>query len=330
MIRIPADGDYGRSGSPTGPPTDWSAHERDTVIDGRRVRYVDIGEGPLGFVCVHGMGGCWQHFSQMLPALARHGRAIALDLPGFGESQMPLRRTTLERFADTAATLASQLGLQRVIFVGHSMGGPIALRFARRHPQLTESLILLAGAVQTFSALLGLRGLRHIARQQPRDTAAIYTEVLTCGIPIPGFAKRAIARHSRLRTSALWPYVHRPRRLQAETIALIMAGAGARAVLPTALAIATSDPYEGLDQIQCPILSIGAEHDHIAPVADLQAFDRMAPQASTVLLEDCGHLMMLERPVALNEQVDRFLAQALNGGPQTRGHLAEKRNASHD
>jgi pimeloyl-ACP methyl ester carboxylesterase len=75
MIRIPADGDYGRSANPAGLTIDWSAHERD---------------------------------------------------------KMPAGPITLERFADTAATLASEVGLDRVVFIGHSMGGPIASRQRRR------------------------------------------------------------------------------------------------------------------------------------------------------------------------------------------------------
>jgi pimeloyl-ACP methyl ester carboxylesterase len=310
MIRIPADEDYGRPEDPTGPKIDWSAHAHDTLIGGRRVRYVDVGAGTFGFICVHGMGGCWQHFSQTLPALARHGRAIALDLPGFGASQLPAEPITLELFADTAATLARDLGLERVVCVGHSMGGPIALRLATRHPQLTASLIMLAGAVETFSTLLGLRDVMRIARERPLDTAAIYTEVLSCGIPIPGHTKRTIARHKALRGAALWPYVHRPASLQPDTVTTILAGAGARGVMPTARAIARSHPYEGLDQIDCPILSIGAAHDRIVSIADLETFDRLAPTARTVLLEDSGHLMMLERPRAINEQVGRFLAES--------------------
>lgn len=306
MIRIPAAGDYGRPAD-RATQIDWSAHEHDASIGGRRVRYVDIGTGAFGFVCVHGMGGCRRYFAQILPFLARHGRAIALDLPGFGASQMPAEHITLELFADTVATLARDLGLERVVCVGHSMGGPIALRFATRHPRLTASLILLAGAIDTFSTLLGLRDVMRIARERPSDTAAIYTEVLSCGIPIPGHIKRAIARHRALRGAALWPYVHRPASLQLDTVATILAGAGARGVMPTARAIARSHPYQGLEEIHCPILSIGAAHDRIVSIADLEAFDRIAPNARTVLLEDAGHLMMLERPRAVNEQVDRFL-----------------------
>jgi pimeloyl-ACP methyl ester carboxylesterase len=310
LIRIAADGDYGRAAVDVGANIDWSVHERDTLIDGRRVHYVDIGEGTSGFVCVHGMGGCWQHWSHTLPSLAAHGRATSLDLPGFGRSQMPARSITLDLLADTAATLAREVGLERVVFVGHSMGGPIALRFAARHPQLTESVVMLAGTVETFSALLGLRDVLRTARARPKDTAATYTEVLTCGLPLPGALKRAIARRGPLRLAALWPYVHRPNDLPLETAANILHGAGAPGALATARAISRSDPYAGLADVECPILSIGAAHDRIAPLADVEAFARIAPAATTVLLEGAGHMMMLERAAATNEQIERFVRGA--------------------
>jgi pimeloyl-ACP methyl ester carboxylesterase len=308
--RIPANGDYGRPADLPARALDWGAHERETMIAARRVRYVDIGEGTSGFVCVHGMGGSWQLFTELLPSLATHGRAIALDLPGFGGSQMPANRVTLELLADTAATLARLVGLERVIFIGHSMGGPIALRFATRHPALADGLILLAGATSTFSTLLGLREVPRIARERPADVAAIYTEVLTCGIPIPGLLKGAIAKHKLLRTVVLWPYLYRPGDLQPDAVTAILAGTGAPGVIPTARAIGCSHPCRDLQAIQCPILSIGATHDHIVPSTDLEGFDAIAPTARTVLLEGAGHLTMLERPQAVNEQIEQFLAGA--------------------
>jgi pimeloyl-ACP methyl ester carboxylesterase len=314
VIHVPADGDYGRPVDPAAPKIDWGAHEHDASIGGRRVRYVDVGAGTFGFLCIHGLGGCRRHYSELLPSLARHGRAIALDLPGFGASQTPAQSITLELFADTAAALAREVGLDRVVVIGHSMGGPIALRFANRHPELAVGLILLAGAVETFSTLLALREITRIARERPGDTVAIYTEVLTCGLPMPRALKRAIVEHASLRRFALWPYVHRPELLQPDTVAAILAGAGAREALPTARAIGRSRPYEGLEQIRCPILSIGAAHDRIVPVADLESFDRNAPTAMSVLLEDSGHLVMLERPRAVLEEIDRFIDKPARDG----------------
>lgn len=104
--RVPVNESYCAPVSPGMPAPDWRAHVRDVLLDGRRVRYVDIGEGTLGFVCVHGLGGCWQHWTPTLAMLSEHGRVLAIDLPGFGASQPPRRTITLELFADTVARLA--------------------------------------------------------------------------------------------------------------------------------------------------------------------------------------------------------------------------------
>jgi pimeloyl-ACP methyl ester carboxylesterase len=312
--------DYGRSASPDWRQIDWAAHEHDLSIGGRRVHYVDIGDGPpgdgrLGYVLVHGLGGCWQHWSETLPFLAQRGRAIAPDLPGFGRSELPASAVSLDGFADTVAELARAVGLERVVFIGHSLGGPVALRFASRHPELAHALVLVGGAVDTFSALLGLRNVTRHVRERPRETLASLAEVLTAGLPAPPEAlRRLLIERPPLRRLAFSPYLHRPNAIPADTAALILQGAGAPGVIATVRAIGRSDPREGLSDVRCPMLSIGARHDRIVPLADFEAFDRDAPAATSVLIEGCGHMTMLERPRTFNDRIDRFLAGVLSGG----------------
>src|ERR1700745_1380408 len=84
-----------RSRQPAGSPPDpdrewqsidWSAHTRDAIIRGRRIRYAEIGSGPA-VVLIHGQGGSWQWWLRVMPPLAAHGRMIAVDLAGFGASE---------------------------------------------------------------------------------------------------------------------------------------------------------------------------------------------------------------------------------------------------
>jgi pimeloyl-ACP methyl ester carboxylesterase len=305
--RVPVDEEYCAPVNRGVQAIDWQEHVRDVLLDGRRLRYLDIGEGTLGFACVHGLGGCWQHWTPTLAMLSERGRVLVLDLPGFGASQLPRGSITLELFADTVARLARLSGLERVVFIGHSMGGPIALRFATRHPGLAHKLILVAGTVASFSDLLGLRDVRRIARARPIETLATYTEALTSPLPVPRSLRHAIAQSRRLREATLWPYVWSPQELPPTTAALILKGAGARGGPRTVRAIGRSDPYEDLDKIHCPILSVGGQHDRIAPPADFEAFQRIAPTAKSVLLEGAGHMMMLERPNAFNDQIRGWL-----------------------
>lgn len=305
---VPANGDYGLPAAPDWREGGLSIRERQIEIGGRRLNFAEVGDGPRALVLIHGMGGRWQHWLETIPYLARHGRVLAVDLPGFGRSQPPAGAVSLDGYADTVAAFCRGLGVEQAVILGHSMAGPIALRFATRHEELTEAIVLVAGATDTFNAVLGLRATLKLAMQKPKKTAATLTEVLTVGIPTPRWLQRLIVARQWLRQALLWPYMHRPRAIPADSLALMLGGTGTRGVFPAARAMGRSDPRQGLTEVRCPILSIGARHDHICPPADFEAWAELTPKARAVLLEDCGHMVMLERPRVFNEQLGRFLA----------------------
>jgi pimeloyl-ACP methyl ester carboxylesterase len=305
--RIPLNGDYGVPAEPGWRGTDWSVRERDALIAGRRLHFIDAGESNArAFILVHGMGGRWQHWLETIPVLAEHGRVLAFDLPGFGHSESPVGGPSLDGFADVAAELAQSLGVERAVLVGHSMGGPIALRFAARHPKLAEAIVLVAGAVYQFSDLLGLRRVLPFAIQRPRETAAVAAEIATAGLPAPFWLRRLVVRTPALRRLLLSPYVLHPMAIRDDTASLVVDGAGARGILPTARAIGRSNPREGIQAVRCPIMSLAADSDRIVPLADTEAFQHDVPRARTVVVEGCGHMVMLERPRAFNTQLLEF------------------------
>jgi pimeloyl-ACP methyl ester carboxylesterase len=282
-------------------------HIHNAVIDDRRVRYLDVGEGQLCVLLVHGLGGCWQHWREIVPGLARHARVLALDLPGFGASEPIAGGVSLDGFADLAAMLARSLDCTRVVLVGHSIGGPVAVRFAARHPDLAAGIVLVAGAVYQFSALLGLREVARYARSRPRETAAIATEVVGVGLPMPERMRGAIISSKRLRQVVLAPYVRDPQALSADAVRTILAGVGARGVRSTIRAIGRSDPFAGIEHVACPILSLAGDSDRISPPADTERFQREVPRARTVVLGHCGHMPMLERPCVLTGPIEELV-----------------------
>lgn len=307
MIKVvPANGDYAQPAAPGWRNTDWATHERDAIVSGRRLHYLDVGSGERCFVLIHGMGGRWQHWLETIPTLASHGRVLAVDLPGFGRSEQSAAKPSLDGFADAAGDLARQLGVRRVVLVGHSMGGLVAIRFAVRHPDLAEAIVPVAGALYQFSALLGLRNVLRFAAQRPSETIAIAMEIATAGLPAPAPLRRLVIRSRQLRKLFLSPYVLDPLSLPADAAQIIVDGAGARGVLPTARAVGNSDPREGIDAVACPVLSVAADADRIAPLGDTEAFDHDVPSARTVVLQGCGHMLMLERPQVFNRQLIEF------------------------
>lgn len=316
MSWVPADGDYAKSTIPGWRDRDWSEYEHDTTIAGRRLHYLDVGTGDRVFILIHGMGGRWQHWLENIPALAEHCRVIALDLPGFGHSQMPEGQVTLEGFADTAAELVRSLGIGRAVFVGHSMGGQIVLRVGSRHPDLAEAAVSVGGAIYQFGDLLALRDVLRLTLTRPRETAAVIAEILTAGLRSPGWVRRRVAASSLLRRLLLAPYVLHPAALRADAAALIIDGAGTSGVFPTARAVARSNLRGGSQGANCPVLSLAADSDRITPLRDTYTLQREFPHARTVILEGCGHMLMLERPRAFNAELLSFAA-ALPTPPTT-------------
>jgi pimeloyl-ACP methyl ester carboxylesterase len=260
------------------------------------------------FVLAHGLGGRWQHWRENIPELAEHGRVIAVDLPGFGRSEPPQGGYSFDAFADAIADLVRQLDLPGVVFVGHSLGGPLAVRFAHRHPELVDAIILAAGTVQSFAAVLGMQPRYNVLRR-PSTIVATYFEVLTAGLPAPAFVRSQLIRRPRLRRLFLWPYLHRPDALAPESVALLVDGVGARGVLPTARAAGNLRPGQWLTQVGCPMLAIGADHDPIAPLTELAEFAESVPTARIVVLEGTGHMVMLERASAFTAEVVNFAKQ---------------------
>ena len=118
-------------------------------LDGLLLHYLEEGRGPAA-VLIHGLGGFAESWRHNIPGLARHGRVIALDLPGSGRSGKPRRAYTLEFLAQALDGLLRALSVDRVRLVGHSLGGAVAVRYALDHPGRVERLALLGAAVPGF------------------------------------------------------------------------------------------------------------------------------------------------------------------------------------
>ena len=88
------------------------------------------------------------NFFPVYACLAESYRVIALDQRGHGRGLRSMEPFSLEDCADDAAALLEQLGVGRVIVVGYSMGGPVGMLLARRHPGQVAALVMQATALE--------------------------------------------------------------------------------------------------------------------------------------------------------------------------------------
>src|SRR5437899_3776020 len=119
-----------------------SFESRTVTVDGINIHYVCGGSGPP-LVLVHGLGSSAAvEFYYNLEPLAAHHRVLAIDLPGFGKSDKPVLKYTIDLFVKAVRDLMASEGLERAAVMGVSMGGRVALGLALDSPEMVERLVL--------------------------------------------------------------------------------------------------------------------------------------------------------------------------------------------
>lgn len=114
-------------------------------IQGLVTYYKIQGKGkPL--ILLHGWGGSSKSFSEVTRILSRSMRVITLDLPGFGQTDAPLKPWGIENYADFLLAFTKRLQLDIFSLGGYSFGGRVALWFSSHNPEKIQNLILIAAA----------------------------------------------------------------------------------------------------------------------------------------------------------------------------------------
>jgi pimeloyl-ACP methyl ester carboxylesterase len=296
-----ADEQYGATAEPDWRDIDWREHLHEREIGGGRVNYVDIGPGDEGdggppVVFVHGLGGAWQNWLENLPRTALARRVLALDLPGFGRSEMPRKDISIPGYGRCVDEFCERLGLDEVVVVGNSMGGFVAAEVAIQFPARMERLVLVSAAgisvtnlrrrpVQTWGRVAAALGSYGAANSR-------------VAVARPGFRQVAfgfVVRHPvRVRPDLLWEQVN---------------ASGTPGFLDALDALMDYDFRDRLGDISCPTLLVWGKQDMLVPVKDADEFERRIPAARKILMEDTGHVPMLERPVTFNHYLTEFLAE---------------------
>ncbi|MFF1573117.1 alpha/beta fold hydrolase [Leifsonia sp. NPDC058292] len=146
---------------------------------------VDTGGQGTPFLLVHGIGVSSRYFERLVPVLAKHGRVIAVNLPGFGGTPKPNVAMAVEDFARSLERTIEQLGLPPCIVVGHSMGTQISTRLSVTRPDLVAAVALL-GPVMDPPARSAVRATLRLGRdtlgERPRANRLVLGDYLRCGI----------------------------------------------------------------------------------------------------------------------------------------------------
>ena len=267
---------------------------RTIEVMGLRTRVIDEGDG-APIVMVHGVGGWAENWRETIAAISENGkRAIAVDLPGFGESDAPRRASHFgprDAFYPRFMTsLFDELGLRSAHLVGHSMGGTVAYLTAVSAPERIRSLTFVAGGglgtdLALFLRLAALPGMTLFARLVG-DRGQGRQVLRTCFFD-----------HSRI-PQTLYEEVDRyGYRSFPEFVRALRSGVTIRGVKQGLRThwVAQAPRYSR------PVLVVWGREDIVLPIRHLADAKAVFPQAEVRVIERCGHLVMVERS-------DEFLA----------------------
>lgn len=289
--------DYGNQ-DPEWLGIDWREHLHRVDLPGAEVNYADIGEGePILFV--HGLAGCWRNWLENLPHFGRSHRAIALDLPGFGDSPMPSWEISMAAYGQLIHDFCEKLGIDRVAaIVGNSMGGFVSTEAANEDPSRFERLVLVSAA--------GIGFARAVASLRARASLGAFERSMSF-LARPHGVWFTRVRGRRLAFGSL---VHYPNRLRPELLRELIEPSLRAPGFPQAIrAIGGYDTRHRLAEIEVPTLVVWGLNDRIVRVEDAIGYHRLIPGSRLEIFERTGHLPQMERPERFNRLVEDFLAE---------------------
>jgi pimeloyl-ACP methyl ester carboxylesterase len=296
LIRPGADPTYADGDDSTWMGIDWPSMIRTLEVQGRRVNVVDGGGDGPPLLFVHGLGGCWQNWLLNLPAFMDSHRVVALDLPGFGESEMPSDPISIRGYARTLDGVCDQLGVENPVVVGNSMGGFVAAEMALSFSTRVAKLVLVSAAGLSTEYL-------------QREPLLVFARVWAAATTRAGVRSEPVVRRPRLRRVALQTVVRYPERLSIPLTYELVQGAGKDGFIPALEALMGYSFRDRLERIEMPVLIVWGRNDILVPVGDAARFERLiGANAHKVIFDDTGHLAMLERPSRFNELLAGFIA----------------------
>ena len=262
---------------------------------------VDAGEGPP-ILLIHGYGDTADGWRRVVPGLLADRRVIAVDVPPFGRSGEPDAPRLIDFYKDFFPSLLEELDVRRTTVVGHSLGGAIALHLTLQRPDLVDGLGLVAPA--------------GLGKAPPWWWYAItgYGRVWRTALSIPTPLTPLLIREGLTRFLD-WRLFHDPRQLRDTIDHLVSMHATPRdfdrllAAGRCCIDSYTGTLLEDSTAIEIPKFMVWGRHDGLVPAVHAHAFERLHPDASVHVFEDCGHYPQIERPKLFNRLLREWIGQ---------------------
>ncbi|MFP6674240.1 MAG: alpha/beta fold hydrolase [Pirellulaceae bacterium] len=240
-----------------------------------------------GFPLDHTM---WQYQYEELTEF----RSLAVDLRGFGRSDMPVDQLSLGQMAeDVNDLLEVTIPEQPFVYVGLSMGGYIAWQFLQQPARQRLSALILCDTRAAADSEEMRRARRLTARRVLEEGPTVIADPMLEKLFAPSTVER---REDRVRATRE-----------------VMMATGSPAIAAALQAMADRpDATDLLAQIDVPTLLICGREDQITAASEMATMAERIPGACLEVIPDAGHMSPLEQPESVNRIIRQFLTETAN------------------
>jgi 3-oxoadipate enol-lactonase len=261
-----------------------------SVVTKKRVRgiefaYEEYGQG-AALVLLHGFPFNRSMWREQIEALSSKHRVITPDLRGHGETEVTAS-ATMEEMADDVAALLDTLEVKRAVVGGLSMGGYVALAFARKYPERLQALIL-ADTRSQADTEEARANREKMAERALKEGMATIAEMQLPKLLAPETRARKPETVKRVREMIA---ATRP-----EGAVAALCGMKSR-----------QDQTDLLSQIKVPTLIIVGREDELTPPHDAEVMHKAIKNSRLVNIPNAGHVSNIENALQFNHALQEFL-----------------------
>jgi len=258
--------------------SNWVKEEK-ILINGIETNFKIAGEGePL--LILHGWGGSSGSWIEVQKILANNRfKVIVLDLPGFGKSISPPVPWSVKDYSNFVLKFIEKIGLEKIILMGHSFGGRIAIKFSNLYPEKLKNLILCSSAGIKHSLTLGQKIILNLS---------LFGNFL--------FSKKLLKRFKDVARNIFYSFLRKKDYAKAKGM-----------MKETFQKVVAEDLRTELPEIKTRTLIIWGQKDKAVPLKDAYLMKEKIPQSTLEILSKTGHTPNLEEPEKLAEIILNFI-----------------------
>ena len=250
------------------------------TVNGISINYEQKGSGDL-IVLLHGWGSNIKLFANLIELLSRKYTVVAMDMPGFGESEEPPSAWCVDDYVQFVIDFLKDYDTKQVMLLGHSFGGRVIIRMhARESLPFEVTKVILVDSAGIMPPKSNKKSWR--TRYYKMGKAFLSTKLMQ------KIAPDALENFRKKMGSADY-------------------AAASPLMRQVMVKVVNEDLEPYLHLIKCPTLLVWGVNDTATPLSDGEKMEKLIPDAGLVKLENAGHYSFLEQQYTFNRVMCSFL-----------------------